>query len=154
MISVTKLLGGPSFYGDRLRYAETSGQARQGTSAGSGPVVVWNATKTCNLECVHCYADIAANPPHTVLGISEAAYLSSLDAFREERFAKLTPRREVVEWFSEHGHRGHHTGYLGARWQAGALLPALDPAVDAHALAAKWTELPHECGRRKPEAGA
>ena len=24
---------------------------------GSGPVVVWNATKTCNLECVHCYAD-------------------------------------------------------------------------------------------------
>src|SRR6266542_4053535 len=57
MISVTKLLGGPSFYGDRLRYAETSGQAREGTSAGSGPVVVWNATKTCNLECVHCYAD-------------------------------------------------------------------------------------------------
>ena len=57
MISVTKLLGGPSFYGDRLRYAETSGQARQGTAVGSGPVVVWNATKTCNLECVHCYAD-------------------------------------------------------------------------------------------------
>ena len=76
-------------------------------------------------ECVHCYADIAANPPHSVLGISEAAYLSSLDAFREERFAKLTPRREVVEWFSEHGHRGHHVAlsappesfaHLSAAW--------------------------------------
>ncbi|HKB79282.1 MAG TPA: radical SAM protein, partial [Thermoanaerobaculia bacterium] len=26
---------------------------------GSGPVVVWNATKTCNLECMHCYANAA-----------------------------------------------------------------------------------------------
>lgn len=57
MLSVTKLLGGPSFYGDRLRYDKTSGQARTGTTVGTGPVVVWNATKTCNLECVHCYAN-------------------------------------------------------------------------------------------------
>ncbi len=72
-------------------------------------------------------------------------------------FAVTHPK--LIEWrwskvADRHGHRGHHTGYLGARWQTGALLPALDPAVDAHALAAKWTELPHECGRRKPEAGA
>jgi len=104
------------------------------------PVVIWDVDDVLNElmrewfdewwrpghpECVHCYADIAANPPHTVLGISEAAYLSSLDAFREERFAKLTPRREVVEWFSEHGHRGHHVAlsappesfaHLSAAW--------------------------------------
>ena len=57
MISVTKLLGGASYFGDRLRYHEASAKQTMGTGPNSGPVVVWNATKTCNLECVHCYAD-------------------------------------------------------------------------------------------------
>jgi len=57
MISVTKLLGGSSYFGDRLRYHDQSAQQTTGARPGSGPVVVWNATKTCNLECVHCYAD-------------------------------------------------------------------------------------------------
>ncbi len=56
MISVTKLLGGPEFYGDRLRYDATSSKQTTGTKHGLGPVVVWNSTKTCNLECIHCYA--------------------------------------------------------------------------------------------------
>jgi len=51
MISVTKLLGG-SFYFRDPRRNQTS-DARP----GNGPVVVWNATRTCNLECIHCYAD-------------------------------------------------------------------------------------------------
>jgi FMN phosphatase YigB (HAD superfamily) len=59
-------------------------------------------------ECTYRYADIAANPPHHVLGISEQTYLRSLDAFREDRFARLVPRPEVLEWFAEHGHRSHH----------------------------------------------
>ena len=57
MISVTKLLGGSSYFGDRLRYHDQSADQTTGARPGSGPVVVWNATKTCNLECVHCYAD-------------------------------------------------------------------------------------------------
>jgi radical SAM protein with 4Fe4S-binding SPASM domain len=57
MISVTKLLGGASYFGDRLRYDSKSAQQLTGARPGMGPVVVWNATKTCNLECVHCYAD-------------------------------------------------------------------------------------------------
>jgi radical SAM protein with 4Fe4S-binding SPASM domain len=57
MISVTKLLGGASYFGDRLRYHDQSAKQTMGTRPDSGPVVVWNATKTCNLECVHCYAD-------------------------------------------------------------------------------------------------
>jgi radical SAM protein with 4Fe4S-binding SPASM domain len=82
MISVTKLLGGPSFYGDRLRYAETSGQTRQGTNAGVGPVVVWNATKTCNLECVHCYADAAKSKFNNELTTTEAmALIDDLASF-------------------------------------------------------------------------
>ncbi len=59
MLSLTKLLGGPSYFGDRLRYDRQSGAQKTGTRPGAGPVVVWNATKTCNLECVHCYADAA-----------------------------------------------------------------------------------------------
>ena len=57
MISVTKLLGGASYFGDRLRYDQQSAAQTTGARPGFGPVVVWNATKTCNLECVHCYAD-------------------------------------------------------------------------------------------------
>lgn len=61
MISVTKLLGGPSFFGDRLRYDDSSHAQKHGTRTGSGPVVVWNSTKTCNLECIHCYASAKKN---------------------------------------------------------------------------------------------
>ncbi|MFQ5432221.1 MAG: radical SAM protein [Nitrospinota bacterium] len=25
-------------------------------AAGKGPIVIWNLTRTCNLECMHCYA--------------------------------------------------------------------------------------------------
>jgi radical SAM protein with 4Fe4S-binding SPASM domain len=57
MLSVTKILGGPSYFGDRLRYDSESAKQQTGARTGFGPVVVWNATKTCNLECVHCYAD-------------------------------------------------------------------------------------------------
>ena len=57
MLSVTKILGGPSYFGDRLRYDRESAKQQTGARTGYGPVVVWNATKTCNLRCVHCYAD-------------------------------------------------------------------------------------------------
>jgi radical SAM protein with 4Fe4S-binding SPASM domain len=58
MISVTKLLKGEATYaGDRLRYHDKSADVTTGARPDSGPVVVWNCTKTCNLECVHCYAD-------------------------------------------------------------------------------------------------
>ncbi|HVT42894.1 MAG TPA: radical SAM protein [Thermoanaerobaculia bacterium] len=57
MLSLTKLLGGGSYYGDSLRYDRDSARQKHGSRPGSGPVVVWNATKSCNLECMHCYAD-------------------------------------------------------------------------------------------------
>jgi radical SAM protein with 4Fe4S-binding SPASM domain len=72
MISVTKLLGGPSYFGDRLRYHEHSAQQTTGARPDSGPVVVWNATKTCNLECVHCYADAATSKFSGELTTAEA----------------------------------------------------------------------------------
>lgn len=49
----------------------------------------------------------------------------------------------LVQWHwspadRELGHRGNHVAYLGSRWQAAALMPALDPEVTAEALAAEW----------------
>src|SRR5689334_24947537 len=75
MISVTKLLGGASYFGDRLRYDAKSAAQTSGTHAGAGPVVVWNATKTCNLECVHCYADAGKSKFTGELSTNEAMSL-------------------------------------------------------------------------------
>jgi putative heme d1 biosynthesis radical SAM protein NirJ1 len=56
VISISKLLCDTENYGDALRYDATSGRQAHGTAAGSGPVVVWNMTRACNLRCLHCYA--------------------------------------------------------------------------------------------------
>lgn len=59
-------------------------------------------------------------------------------------FAYSDPRLLQWRWSTAAirvGHRGHHLSYLGSRWQGAALVPALDPAVDARALAACWREL-------------
>ncbi len=57
MIGVTRLLVGSNDFGDSLRYTERSKGQVNGTIAGQGPVVVWNSTRTCNLNCIHCYMD-------------------------------------------------------------------------------------------------
>ncbi len=56
MISVTKLLCGTDYYGDSLRYSQDSKDQAHGATGGLGPVVVWNCTRTCNLNCIHCYS--------------------------------------------------------------------------------------------------
>lgn len=60
MISITKLLFNDEYFGDSLRYNICSRGAIHGTTTGSGPVVVWNSTRTCNLRCIHCYMDSEA----------------------------------------------------------------------------------------------
>ena len=47
MISISRLLCDAIGPGDHLRYE------RQGVPR---PIVVWNCTRACNLNCVHCYA--------------------------------------------------------------------------------------------------
>ncbi|WP_027364225.1 putative heme d1 biosynthesis radical SAM protein NirJ1 [Desulfotruncus alcoholivorax] len=56
MISVSRLLCGSKNFGDSLRYKRDSGCQPNGTAPGTGPVVVWNMTRSCNLKCMHCYA--------------------------------------------------------------------------------------------------
>jgi len=44
-----------------MRYEKGAIPNLAGVGPGRGPVVVWNATRRCNLRCIHCYAD--ANTP-------------------------------------------------------------------------------------------
>lgn len=57
MISISKLLTDIDSYGDRLRFTKDSNNIITGCAEGLGPVVVWNCTKACNLNCLHCYAN-------------------------------------------------------------------------------------------------
>ena len=70
MISVTKLLCGVATSGDALRYgsAAPAGAHRRaplhrqqavGRAQDRRPIVVWNMSRACNLQCVHCYAEAA-----------------------------------------------------------------------------------------------
>jgi pimeloyl-ACP methyl ester carboxylesterase len=50
---------------------------------------------------------------------------------------------KLVQWHwskasVRHGHYGNHLSFLSHRWQGAALLPSLDPAVDARSLVAHW----------------
>lgn len=59
MIGISKLYCGSVEPSDALRYGRHSGSLPSHLlqfSADKKPVVVWNATRRCNLKCVHCYA--------------------------------------------------------------------------------------------------
>lgn len=58
MINVTKLLCGTPQPADALRYGE--GHDAPQAASQRKPVVVWNITRRCNLQCVHCYSDSSA----------------------------------------------------------------------------------------------
>ena len=55
MINVTKMLCNVAQPKDDLRYGEGTGAPK--AASERTPVVVWNVTRTCNLRCIHCYAD-------------------------------------------------------------------------------------------------
>lgn len=68
MINITRLWTGRAQPADHLRYgrAEACGNGDSLPSTAScmpassrsrKPIVVWNITRTCNLKCIHCYAD-------------------------------------------------------------------------------------------------
>lgn len=60
-------------------------------------------------DCGVTYEGLVCNPPHAVLGVERAAYLESMDRFRQtERACNMVPNPEVLAWFREHGHRFRH----------------------------------------------
>lgn len=56
MTNFTRLLGGAAGEGRDLRYGQGAARATRGALPDTGPVVVWNWTRSCNLSCEHCYA--------------------------------------------------------------------------------------------------
>ncbi|MFT5874934.1 MAG: putative heme d1 biosynthesis radical SAM protein NirJ1 [Clostridium sp.] len=81
MIGVSKLLCETENFGDGLRYVHGASIQRNGVSTGRGPVVVWNCTKTCNLKCMHCYANSDGKKYEGELSTKEAKSL--IDDFNE-----------------------------------------------------------------------
>ena len=60
MIGVTKLLCGTATPSDALRYGRDNSKLPARLlqfSKDAKPVVVWNMTRSCNLRCIHCYAE-------------------------------------------------------------------------------------------------
>jgi radical SAM protein with 4Fe4S-binding SPASM domain len=59
LISISRLLCNTSSPGDRLRYGGGEPRASGNNETPHDiprPVIVWNCTKRCNLNCIHCYA--------------------------------------------------------------------------------------------------
>jgi len=65
MIDIGKLYCGGTSTGDSLRYGTDAGPDCHGNrphdpvklASERRPIVVWSTTRTCNLNCVHCYTD-------------------------------------------------------------------------------------------------
>ena len=68
MINISRLWTGAEQPADHLRYGQGHGGHSHGQNSSTAdclptssrvrkPIVVWNITRTCNLRCVHCYAD-------------------------------------------------------------------------------------------------
>ena len=67
MINITRLWTGAEQPADHLRYGlhhsgmhstqASTAACIPASSRARKPIVVWNITRTCNLRCIHCYAD-------------------------------------------------------------------------------------------------
>jgi radical SAM protein with 4Fe4S-binding SPASM domain len=80
MISISRLLCDSAGPGDWLRYI-----SHEGSSASrrvSVPIVVWNCTRQCNLQCLHCYASAESQPSPGEMNIEEGkAFITDLAEF-------------------------------------------------------------------------
>jgi len=91
MLDVSVLYGGleapstPHRYGRAITRIDPPPHQRMpvaGSAAERRPIVVWNITRTCNLKCIHCYTDSAADSYAGELTTGECrAVLEDLAAF-------------------------------------------------------------------------
>ncbi len=75
MISVSRLLCNIVSPGDHLRYINPNDSVKTNQISGNSaprPVVVWNSTRACNLNCIHCYASATPEPSAGELNTQEA----------------------------------------------------------------------------------
>lgn len=69
MINITKLYCGLDQPADHLRYGHGHGAPK--SAAERRPIVVWNISRRCNLQCVHCYSDSDAREYPGELSLDE-----------------------------------------------------------------------------------
>jgi Fe-coproporphyrin III synthase len=85
MIGISKLYCGAVEAADVLRYHRDSSKLPSELlqfSSDKKPVVVWNCTRTCNLRCVHCYAQSEAKNYEGEMTTAEAkVMIDDLAAF-------------------------------------------------------------------------
>ena len=85
MIGISKLYVGTAQPSDALRYGRRSDRLPSHLlqfSADKKPVVVWNVTRRCNLQCRHCYAGDGGNVQDDELTPAEGrALIDDLAAF-------------------------------------------------------------------------
>jgi len=85
LIGISKLYCGTVEPSDALRYGRDSGRLPAHLlqfSEDKKPVVVWNITQACNLNCVHCYAGAGHKVPDNELTFQEGiALIDDLAAF-------------------------------------------------------------------------
>ena len=75
MIGISKLYCGTVEPSDALRYGRHSKDLPSHLlqfSADKKPVVVWNLTRSCNLSCIHCYAQAVRRSQETELDTDQA----------------------------------------------------------------------------------
>ncbi|MBW1701688.1 MAG: 12,18-didecarboxysiroheme deacetylase [Deltaproteobacteria bacterium] len=85
MIGISKLYCGTVEPSDALRYGRRSSDLPSHLlqfSRDKKPVVVWNVTRACNLNCVHCYARAVDRTHEKELAHEQGlAVIDDLDAF-------------------------------------------------------------------------
>jgi radical SAM protein with 4Fe4S-binding SPASM domain len=75
VLSISRLLCDEVGPGDGLRY-------RDGGRGSGKPIVVWNCTSKCNLNCVHCYSSSDARGGNSSMSTSEGrAFIHQLADF-------------------------------------------------------------------------
>lgn len=83
MLDLTKLLTGSNNFGSGLRYDSTVKGCLTGVKDGFGPVVAWNITRTCNLNCIHCYSSSENKKYQNELTTEEAkAFIKNISGFK------------------------------------------------------------------------
>ena len=105
MIGISKLYCGTVEASDPLRYGRKSAQLPSHLlqfSADKKPVVVWNCTKQCNLDCAHCYAAATHRPaPDELTGDDARAMIDDLGRFGSPVLlfsgGEPTMRRDLLE---------------------------------------------------------
>ncbi len=87
MINISRLYCDEITPGDWLRYGrqgsgERSGESVPAKASERKPIVVWNITRACNLQCVHCYNDSGPGRPCNDISTAEAkAVIDDLAGF-------------------------------------------------------------------------